>query len=316
MTNTPRVSVSIITYNHRDYIARALDSVLRQKTNFPYEIIVGDDCSSDGTQDILRAYQRRYPEKIQLVLHPKRYVGVAGRLNNITNLYACRGEYIAMLDGDDYWISPNKLQKQVDFLDQHPDYALTFHDARYVSEDPGFSEHDQSETHDELKPGATFTYSDITAGWFMQTSTLLYRNGLIGEFPEWFWHIYSADYAIQLLVAQHGKIKYLEDIKAARTISNQSFSVVYNTTLADNWLRIKELRVMQDHLPDFKIGDRLGKFYFRRALLYRQQRRYVRAAASFLRALVEDRSIGQKLIAQKFSGLRWSDPRTNPTADL
>ena len=117
-------------------------------------------------------------------------------------------------------------------------------------------------------PGATFTYREVTNGWFMQTSTLLYRNRLVGEFPEWFWHIYSADYAIQLLVTQHGKIKYLDEIKGARTISNTSFTVVYNTTLADNQLRINELKVLRDELPDFKIGKRLGKFYFRRALLY------------------------------------------------
>ena len=292
---TPKVSVSIITYNHRDYIARTIDSVLQQQTDFPYEIIIGDDCSTDGTRDVLQRYQQQYPEVIQLILHPTRYAGVAGRLNNITNLYACRGQYIAMLDGDDYWISPDKLQQQVDFLEQHSDYVMTFHDTLFVADDESFAPYYQSATHEGLVPGATYTYRDVMNGWFIQTSTLLYRNGLIGEFPEWFWHIYSADYAIQLLIAQHGKIKYLENLKGARLISHKSFTNLYNKSLADNRLRIDELNVFRKHLPGFSIGCRLGKFYFRRALLYAEKRSYARATVCLMRAITEDRSIAKML---------------------
>ena len=294
-TAIPKVSVSIITYNHRHCIARAIDSVLQQQVDFPYEIIIGDDCSTDGTQVILREYQQKHPEIIQLILHPTRYTGVAGRLNNITNLYACRGQYIAMLDGDDYWISSDKLQTQVSFLDRHPDYVMTFHDTLFVSDDQSFTPYYQSETNDLLAPGATYTYQDIVDGWFIQTSTLLYRNRLIGEFPEWFWYVYSADYAIQLLVAQHGKIKYLEQIKGARLISNQSFTFVYNTSLAHNRLRIDEFKIFRKYLPNFSVGNRLGKFYFRRALLYLKERRYFCASACLVRAVVLDRSIARML---------------------
>lgn len=293
--SVPKVSVSIITYNHRDHIARAIDSVLRQQVDFPYEIIIGDDCSTDGTPAILRDYQRKHPEVIHLILHPTRYAGVAGRLNNITNLYACRGQYIAMLNGDDYWISPDKLQTQVSFLDQHPDYAITFHDTLFVSDDESFTPYYQSETEDILIPEATYTYRDVVDGWFMQTSTLLYRNRLIGEFPDWFWRVYSADYAIQLLVAQHGKIKYLEPIKGARLISNQSFTFVYNTSLAHNRLRISEFEIFRKHLPDFSVGNRLGKFYFRRTLLYLKERSYLWAAAYLVRAIIIDPSIARML---------------------
>lgn len=291
----PKVSVSIITYNHRDYIARTIDSVLQQQVDFPYEIIIGDDCSTDGTQAILRAYQEQHPDVIHLILHPTRYAGVAGRLNNITNLYACRGQYIAMLDGDDSWTSPDKLQTQVNFLDQHPDYVIAFHDTLFVSDDQRFTPYYQSETHDVLTPGATYTYRDIVDGWFIQTSTLLYRNRLIGEFPEWFWHVYSADYAIQLLVAQHGKIKYLEHIKGVRLITDSSFTAVYNTSLAHNRLRIDEFEIFHKNLPNFSVGNRLGKFYFRRALLYGEKKSYLRAAVCLLRAIAEDRSIAQML---------------------
>jgi len=96
----PLVSVSIITYNHKRFIQTALDSVLAQKADFKYEIIVGDDISKDGTQDILREYQEMLPDKIHLILHPRDYDRIPGRVNNITNIYACRGKYIAILDGD------------------------------------------------------------------------------------------------------------------------------------------------------------------------------------------------------------------------
>lgn len=154
----PKVSVSIITYNHVNYIAQAIESVLKQQVDFTYEIIIGDDYSTDGTQKILQHYQKKYPDIIQLVLHPKRYEGVPGRLNNITNLYSCRGQYVALLDGDDYWISENKLQTQVDFLDQNPDYTLAFHEIKVVSEEHESDTFYSSERHPRPHQGTTFTH--------------------------------------------------------------------------------------------------------------------------------------------------------------
>ena len=114
----PAVSVSIITYNQRELIGRAIDSVLMQEVDFPYEIIIGDDCSDDGTQEMIEAYRRQHPDKIQLILHPRRYTDeVPGRTNNTTNLLNCRGKYTAMLDGDDYWTDAGKLQRQYDRLE-------------------------------------------------------------------------------------------------------------------------------------------------------------------------------------------------------
>ena len=99
----------MITYQHERYIGRAIESVLQQRVDFPYEIIIGDDFSTDGTREILRQYQQQYSDIIQLVLHPRRYDNVPGRINNITNLYACRGQYVAMLDGDDCWLGERQI---------------------------------------------------------------------------------------------------------------------------------------------------------------------------------------------------------------
>lgn len=210
MVPHPKVSISIITYNHKDFIAKALDSVLMQKTDFDFEIIVGDDFSSDGTQEILKDYQRRYPDIIQLILHPKHNPGVPGRVNNITNLYACRGEYIAMLDGDDYWTDENKLSIQATILDEKKDHVLTGHTARRVNVDGKDLGNHWDFGRNQEKEGS-YTMTDIlnTGLCFAQTSTLMFRNGLIKEFPEWFWQVVSADFALQLLVTRHGKLYYL-----------------------------------------------------------------------------------------------------------
>jgi glycosyltransferase involved in cell wall biosynthesis len=128
----PKVSVRIITYNHEKYIGSALDSVLMQEVNFPYEIVIGEDCSTDNTRKILLEYKERHPDLIRLLLHEKN----TGIHYNIRQTVAtCRGRYMAMLDGDDYWTDPHKLQKQVDFLDNNPGCPLCFHSVEVRHED-------------------------------------------------------------------------------------------------------------------------------------------------------------------------------------
>ena len=124
----PKVSVIVITYNHQNFLAQTLDSVLEQETNFDFEIIISDDCSTDQTPTIIRAYQAKYPNKIKALLHPKN-LGGFGKNNTLAALEACSGQYIAALDGDDYWIDKNKLQTQADYLDQNPNFSGCFHNA-------------------------------------------------------------------------------------------------------------------------------------------------------------------------------------------
>ncbi len=290
---TPKVSVSIITYNHKAYIGRAIESVLKQRVNFDYEIIVGDDCSTDGTQELVKSYQQRYADQIQTILHPTRYRGIPGRLNNVTNLYACRGQYIAMLDGDDYWISADKLQRQVDFLDQHPDYALTFHDIKVVSEDDEAETHYDSERRPRPHQGTTFTHQEVAEGWFIQTSTMLFRNHLIGEFPSWFWQIYSADYAIQLLVSQHGATKLLNNLEAVRWVHPRSFTTTqWGDLLVKNKLMIDDLNVFSEHFPALrraiKANHLLAKRYFVAARLSWQRKKYRDALVYFFNCASKD----------------------------
>ncbi|MDD3430102.1 MAG: glycosyltransferase family 2 protein [Oscillospiraceae bacterium] len=129
MTNELMVSVAVITYRQEQYIRRALDSILAQQVNFKYEIVIGEDKSPDNTREILAEYAARYPDMIRVLPRPENL----GASRNIYDVYTrCNGKYIANLEGDDYWTDPKKLQLQVDFLEQNPQYIGTTHFYRYV----------------------------------------------------------------------------------------------------------------------------------------------------------------------------------------
>lgn len=247
----PLVSISVITYNHKKYISRAIDSVLKQKIDFPIEIIIGDDFSSDGTREILNNYQEKYPDIIHLILHPRRYQCIPGRVNNITNLYACRGKYIAMLDGDDFWISDDKLQLQVDFLQKNADFSLSFH-AMIMAYEGGKNVHLRQFCSFINFDNSVFEHNDVLEGFFIQVSSMLFRNGLIGEFPEWFWQVNSADYALQLMLSKKGKIKYFSDLLGERTMHEKSFSANYMYSLGGLRTTIKQYKLFKKHFPGFK----------------------------------------------------------------
>ena len=117
----PKVSAIIITYNHVRFIAQAIESVLLQEVDFPVEIIIGDDCSTDGTRELVKAYAEKYPNVIRALL-PAHNLGMG---KNFRALYtACNGEFIALMDGDDYWSDPRKLQKQVAFMEHNPEFSM------------------------------------------------------------------------------------------------------------------------------------------------------------------------------------------------
>ena len=124
MKNNITVSVCMITYNHEQFISQAIEGILMQKTDFPIELIIGEDCSTDSTRQICTEYQEKYPDKINLQLR-KNNLGFYQ--NWAVTLQACTGKYIALCEGDDYWTDPLKLQKQVDFLEANPDYSVCSH---------------------------------------------------------------------------------------------------------------------------------------------------------------------------------------------
>lgn len=123
--SVPLVSVLMITYNHEEYIARAIEGVLAQRTDFPFELIIGEDCSTDSTGKIAREYAQRFPDVIKLIASTQ---NVGGHENSHRTQRAARGKYFAWCEGDDYWHDPRKLAIQADFLERNPDYGYVFSD--------------------------------------------------------------------------------------------------------------------------------------------------------------------------------------------
>ncbi len=199
------VSVLLTTYNHENYIAQALDSVLMQETDFNCEVVVLEDCSADATQDILRTYQRKYPDKIRLRLAERNQHSNKAFAEEFQ---ASPSPYIAMLDGDDYWTSPRKLQTQVEFLRGHPECALCFHNALRIYEDGSRV----PLRHNSAGQKRISVLEDIWQGNFIAGSAAMLRKDVLGQFPDWFYDLPYGDWPLYILCAQHGKIGYIDEI--------------------------------------------------------------------------------------------------------
>lgn len=287
--NHIKVSVSIITYNHENFIMEAIESVLKQKVNFNYEIIIGDDHSSDKTREILKKYEERHPELIKLIFHPRRYREIPGRTNNITNIYACQGKYIALLDGDDFWISEDKLQTQVDFLDCHEEYALSSHNAKIFSEENKFAPYLFNEKFTYLNKGSSFTHEDIAKEWFVPTSSLMFRNDLIKQFPDWFWKVYRADYALLLLLSQFGDLKYFEKIQSAWRRNDQSFtSMIKMDSPAGLNLTLTERKIFREKFKAVEASEDAASFNFMTSVLMAKKKSYGKMIFYAGKAIIHD----------------------------
>ena len=128
-----KVTVYLSTYNQEEYVAQALDSIVMQRTAFPVEVIVADDCSTDRTQEIINQYKRKYPNLIR-TYYPEKNLGGCRKLTNCIDMGLFRGEYLAYLEGDDYWLNENRLQVLVDFLDTHKEYSRVSHKRLVIDE--------------------------------------------------------------------------------------------------------------------------------------------------------------------------------------
>ncbi|WP_086228816.1 glycosyltransferase family 2 protein [Campylobacter sp. P0109] len=206
----PKVSIICTTYNHKDFIGKALDSFVMQKTNFPFEVIVHDDASTDGTTEIIRDYEKKYPDIIKPIYQKENQFSQGKDIIIDCMLEYIQGEYVAMNEGDDFWIDENKLQRQVDFLDANPDFSVCFHPVKVVWEDNSQPE-SIFPTSDLRFHKDTLTLKDLLKHNFIQTNSVMYRWCLKKEmWPQK--RILPCDYLWHLLHAKHGKIGFLPQV--------------------------------------------------------------------------------------------------------
>ncbi|MCX6032763.1 MAG: glycosyltransferase [Chloroflexi bacterium] len=228
----PSVSVRIPTYNHERYIARCIEGVLMQKTDFPFEVIIGEDCSTDRTREIVLDYEKRFPEVIQTITSEQN-VGMQQNILRINR--ACRGFFWAMCEGDDYWIDPLKLQRQVDFLETHPECPMCFHDALIVREDgagkvgmPGYF------CPNDLPAMVTMTDVLLRKN-FIPTASTLARREVLESIPEWRKNVWSGDLLARLWCAHHGPLGYLNEIMSVARRLSTGFTATTSRNESEKW---------------------------------------------------------------------------------
>lgn len=176
--NRPLVSVLTLAYNHAPYIRECLDGILMQKTDFAFEILIHDDASTDGTADIIREYESKYPDIIKPIYQTENQYSKRVGISRTYQYPRVKGKYIAFCEGDDYWIDPLKLQKQVDFMEANPNVPCCFHTVDIYQENtkkyskgfiPAFLK-------DNSKEGEFFTNEDRNEEWFAYILAVMYRS--------------------------------------------------------------------------------------------------------------------------------------------
>lgn len=221
----PLVSISIATYNQERFIKQCVHSILQQETSFDFEILIGEDDSSDGTRALCEDLAQAYPETISLILHHRENLITingrpTGRFNFLYNLSQCRGKYIALCEGDDYWTDPYKLQKQVDLLEKRKDCALVFSNGRVEYDKSDLKSHpvyrEKTNHASEYRafpiPAAFTTIEDLAKGNYIHTPGVLFRNWVKEEgIPSYLTRTSIGDWPLHMYTATKGDIAFIND---------------------------------------------------------------------------------------------------------
>ena len=220
----PVVSVHMITYNHEPYIRRAIEGVMMQNTDFEFELVIGEDCSKDKTREICFELQKKYPDKIRVLWWHENVSKFGGNARRVTA--RCRGEFIALCEGDDYWIDPFKLQKQVHVMRQFPSVTMSFTGSQIYTVVDGQMQHWECDAYcPGIINGRQFAYFNIFgkdyirgtgAEGFVMTATVMYRaKSLLKESAQYGgsrWRLTVGDTQMSILGGLSGDIYYLNDI--------------------------------------------------------------------------------------------------------
>ena len=265
----PKVIIWCLTYNQKDYIRDALNGFVMQQTDFSFEVVVHDDASTDGTTDIVMDYARRYPDIIKPMIEKENQWQVGG-LKHIINIMNERhrcGKYIAFCEGDDYWTDSNKLQRQVDFLDNNPDYSMCFHSAKKKYETDAHAWIDCENIQDK-----DYDATDIFINWTVPTASILCRKEAMDFYanlkhPEL---IQNYDIFIILSCAMVGKIRGMHDQMSVYRIQGEGLT--YNKEALvrckmnnpGHFMTLKENFPIVDAKP---VDDTISKVFFERAMI-------------------------------------------------
>jgi glycosyltransferase involved in cell wall biosynthesis len=204
--NKPFLAIWMVAYNHEKFIEQAVESVLMQETDFNFKLFIGEDCSKDHTNEICRKLQQLYPDKIELFLNQKNLGPNKNALQIYEACFKSGAKYIAMLEGDDYWTDKFKLRKQVDFLESNPDFVLCFHKTSILKPSGEIIEDFLTKIPEHYETIETLAQ----LGNYIHTPTVVYRN-VLEAIPFEFEFSPIGDFFLYMMLAQHGKLKYLDE---------------------------------------------------------------------------------------------------------
>ncbi len=219
---TPLVSVSLVAYNASAYIKDAIDGCLMQQTSFPFEIIIHDDASQDQTPQIILDYASNYPYKIIPIIQTINQFSQGHEINAKINIPKARGKYIAFLEADDYWIDPLKLQKQVDFMEKHPDVSMSFTASKEIDS----CDANKVNVNRYRKYDSYCLPEDVIliGGRLVNMGSALVRKSIYENLPSWYHYSQIWDNTVPLLSLTHGKIHYLNEVTS-----------VYRSNVPGSW---------------------------------------------------------------------------------
>lgn len=218
-TLVPLVSICCITYNHENYIGDAIEGFLMQKANFPIEIIIHDDASTDGTASIISKYAQKSPNLIHPIFQTEnQYLKTSGKISAMIVWPHARGKYLALCEGDDYWTDPLKLQKQVDFLELNPEYSVSFHATKHIWVNSGLTRIHRFPCKNGFR---SFAAKDVILGGgsFMKINSMVFRSEYVKNLPDWYYLAPTGDIPLSLLLSIKGRVAYFDDIMSVYRIA-------------------------------------------------------------------------------------------------
>ncbi|WP_207533046.1 glycosyltransferase family 2 protein [Desertivirga arenae] len=282
--NQITLSVCCITYNHEKYIAECIESLVEQKTTFNYEVVIGEDCSTDNTRQIIQSYCEKYPDKIKLITSNKN----VGAVNNqVRVLKALKGKYIAMCDGDDFWTDPDKLQKQVDFLESNTDVVICCTYSRVIDDDDNLVYEPSGNRPFE------YNYQDLLEGKREETriSSAVIRNTTIFRQMlenDWYYKSYGTDVLIKLYMTGHtgGKIYVIPEITSCYRLHLGGIYSMVNPKARKRKL-LNDFNILVNHFPyDSQQKKQLLRKYLREFFVFELKDSKVRKALATISSLI------------------------------
>jgi glycosyltransferase involved in cell wall biosynthesis len=267
--DNPVVSICCVTFNHKEYIKEAIEGFLLQKTTFPIEIIIHDDASTDGTTEIIKSFENKFPLVIKTIYQKENQWSKGKRITPIA-ISRAKGKYIALCEGDDYWTDQYKLQKQVDFLEQNSDCVACHHWHKYAYKDEqgNYEVTDAPTINQGYFPQEKSTVREVFSNKLrLKTRTVLYRN-ILQTFPKWYYKIVFGDVALSMIYGKHGKFGFIDESMAvyrqtgqgASLIGNGKYLFFFNHYL--NWIKVWEYGIIDYNYKYFDVAKSTIVYFY------------------------------------------------------